>query len=695
MEIIRIQAFRIFLFTILNELSMSYYLFPFDKIPKNSRIVLYGAGNVGKQFYDQATETNFCEIVLWLDKKADGILIKQPETVVNLNSNEYDFALIAIENEAIVLEVKALLMNYGVPESKILHSIHVSSKFRKQVENKKQKTLDLIPTLKPLQSKETPQYIVSLTSYGKRLTDTAPYAITTLFNQTIQPNKIVLWVANEDKEHIPQIMGKLIEKGLEIRFCEDIKAYTKLIPALQEFPDDYIITADDDLYYPQNWFEELMAEHKKNPNKIICHRAHGIKVDENHNPLSYNKWDFCIEPNEYFAHIFISQEQSVYSHQLEAIFPTGVGGILYPPKCFYKDILNKELFMKLCPMADDIWFWAMAILNKEFFGEECPYIVIENGYSRNLQDVEPEQQQNGNALWNYNISEKGNDKQLKAIIEHYPQIKEILGKIEPFQSTNKEHFVPNEIKNVYENILYLIHVFAYFLDCQYIKKNNYQKVLDYACGDGYGSYFIANSCKQSQIIGVDIDNDALTIAKEKYKLNNLQFKHISEIDGKFDFICAHQIIEHVDDVNAFLYNLKNLLNPAGMLIISTPQREYRLNDEQMPWSFGHKREYTKHEFENEIKSVFPNAQIYQMSGDKDLLSIEYQRVANARKDKKNYGGIIPMSYQLHKKYSLDDLVLQSKETKDSVNLFAIIFPISLDLQDENRPPSKITVMAPK
>jgi SAM-dependent methyltransferase len=550
-------------------------------------------------------------------------------------------------------------------------------------------TFKLIPTLRPLESRNSPRYIVSLTSYKKRLSDTAPYAIVTLFDQSIKPDKIVLWVANEDRENVPEIMEKLVAKGLEIRFCEDIRAYTKLIPALLEFPDDYIITADDDLYYPQSWFEQLLVEHKKNPRKIICHRAHGIKVDENHSPLSYNKWDFCIEPNLYFVHIFISQEQSVHKHQFEAIFPTGVGGILYPPRCFYKDITNKELFVKLSYMNDDIWYWAMAILNREYFGEENPYIVVENGYSKNLQTIAPEQQQDGNALWNYN-SQGVNDKQLKAVIEHYPQIKEVLEKIEPFQSTNKEHFVPNEIKNVYENILYLIHIFAYFLDCQYIKKNNCQKILDYACGDGYGSYFVANSCKDSRVFGVDIDNDALAVAREKYNLSNLQFRHISEIDGKFDFICVHQIIEHVDNVNEFLNRLKDLLNPQGIIVISTPQREYRLNERQTPWSFGHKREYTKSEFENEVKSVFPDAQIYQMSGDKDLLYVEYQRVARNRKDRKIYGGIIPTDYQLNRTYGLDDLFLQSDTTKDSINLFAIIFSAS-----ENREVDKIMVEAPK
>jgi len=103
---------------------MSYHLFPFDKVPKNSRIILYGAGNVGKQFYNQVTETNFCEIVLWLDKNADGILVKQPATFTNLNIENYDFVVIAIENKTIANDVKIFFTNYKVPESKIIHYIH-------------------------------------------------------------------------------------------------------------------------------------------------------------------------------------------------------------------------------------------------------------------------------------------------------------------------------------------------------------------------------------------------------------------------------------------------------------------------------------------------------------------------------------------------------------------------------------------
>jgi len=100
---------------------MSYF-FPFDAVPKNSRIVLYGAGTVGRQFYSQVTETTLCKIVLWLDKKADGILVKLPETIADFNASDYDAVIIAIESKTIAFEVKNLLMNYGVSENKIIHN---------------------------------------------------------------------------------------------------------------------------------------------------------------------------------------------------------------------------------------------------------------------------------------------------------------------------------------------------------------------------------------------------------------------------------------------------------------------------------------------------------------------------------------------------------------------------------------------
>jgi glycosyltransferase involved in cell wall biosynthesis len=378
-------------------------------------IYIWGAGHYGV-LTTLRLKNEGVKIKGFIDRDAKLIKIRLGLPVLELNEikNENSQIIIAIQNEEAIKEIMETL---SLHEFKFEISPLVP-KPKEYFKICKKETLDLIPTLKLLESKNSTKYIVSLTSYGKRLTDTAPYAIVTLLNQSVKPDKIILWVANEDEEKIPQIMEELTQKGLEIRFCEDIKSYKKLIFALETFPDDYIITADDDVYYPENWLEQLIAEHEKHPEKIICHHAHGIKVDENCNLLPYSQWDCYIKRKDYF-------------NKLEVIFPVGVGGILYPPKCFNKDIANEELFMKLAPQADDIWFWAMAVTNKEYFGKESPCILIENGYSRNLQIIEPEQDQGKNALWNYNHSQGGNDKQFKAVIEHYPQIREYLNKIKP------------------------------------------------------------------------------------------------------------------------------------------------------------------------------------------------------------------------------------------------------------------------
>jgi hypothetical protein len=402
-------------------------------------VYIWGAG-----YYGVLTalhlENEGIKIRGFIDKNAKAIKSKLDLPVLELNEieNKNSQIIIAIQNEYAIIEIMDILLLH-----KFTFEIsHLVKKPKKYFEIRKKETLSLIPTLEPLESKKSPKYIVSLTSSGKRLSETAPYTIITLFNQNINPDKIILWVANEDKEEIPQIMEELIKKGLEIRFCEDIKSYKKLIFALEAFPDDYIITADDDIYYPKNWFEQLINEHKKYPKKIICH---------------------CAIPTEY-------------------------AGTLYPPKCFNKDVTNKELFMKLASHADGIWFWAMAITNKEYFGEDNPYVIIENGYCKNLQPVAYEQTLIENTLRNYNCLLNENDRQLNAVIEHYPQIREYLSKIVKDLQTMDLFYLQRRFDIIFKYFyakwsfvvqtdfpkqIYLSHIFAFN---KFYEKSPYKKL---------------------------------------------------------------------------------------------------------------------------------------------------------------------------------------------------------------------------
>jgi hypothetical protein len=244
-------------------------------------------------------------------------------------------------------------------------------------------------------SANSPRFIITLTSYGKRVNGKAPYAIHSLFNQSVQPDKIVLWLA-----HGTRISGKLkrLEKmGLEIRFCDDIKSYKKLIPALSEFPDDILVTADDDIFFPPDWLKLLKETHFKNPDKICCHRAHEICLDENKNIIPYTQWRAAIKSIEYS----------------KRLFPTTGAGVLYPPHSFNKEVFNIPKFQTLAPTGDDVWFWAMARHNRKEF------VLVKDNIST-LTGIGI----NNDGLWK--INNGNNDEQIKSVLKAYPDVYESI-----------------------------------------------------------------------------------------------------------------------------------------------------------------------------------------------------------------------------------------------------------------------------
>lgn len=250
-------------------------------------------------------------------------------------------------------------------------------------------------------SNDKPQFIVTLTSYGNRIKNISHLAIKSILNGDTLPDRIILWLAHNDKNKISKQLLKLQEQGLEIRFCEDLKSYKKLIPALCEYPKDILITIDDDLRYKKDWFAKLKQTFINDSHKICCHRAHLITFDNENKILPYKKWEHC---------------KANYQSPAKFIFPTGCGGILYPPNSLHTNVLDEKLFMTLCPKADDIWFWAMAKLQAT---EHC---VVPNGY--NLDDKKNDLQKKGGeeSLWLKNVEENWNDKQINTILEKYPML---------------------------------------------------------------------------------------------------------------------------------------------------------------------------------------------------------------------------------------------------------------------------------
>ncbi len=195
-----------------------------------------------------------------------------------------------------------------------------------------------------------PRIIVSLTSIPDRMSD-LHYTLYSLLCQTKKPDMVILWLG-EDKfpnkeQDLSESILALCKNGLTIKWCRDIRSYTKLVPALKEFPEDIIITVDDDIYYSQNLVKTLYDEYLVHPNMVHCIRAHKITKGKSGKILPYNEWEHEIQNTEPSCDNFL----------------TGVGGVLYPPHSLYKEVFNEQLFKKLAPTADDIWFWAMAVKN--------------------------------------------------------------------------------------------------------------------------------------------------------------------------------------------------------------------------------------------------------------------------------------------------------------------------------------------
>lgn len=188
--------------------------------------------------------------------------------------------------------------------------------------------------------------IVSLTSFPARF-NVLHLTLKCLLSQTVKPDAVVLWIVHADGASLPHPVLALEHKGLTIRFCRDTKSFKKIIPALSAYPDSFIVTADDDMFYPDNWLEALVTEYAGNRSEVLCHRAHKIRLNDDGRPLPYRDWEF---------------ETSCRSRS-PLMFPTSGAGVLYPPGVFDLRVSDEAMFSSLCPTADDIWLYWMARLN--------------------------------------------------------------------------------------------------------------------------------------------------------------------------------------------------------------------------------------------------------------------------------------------------------------------------------------------
>lgn len=236
------------------------------------------------------------------------------------------------------------------------------------------------------------EIVVSFTTYSKRIRD-VHLVLESIAQQTILPNRVILWLAEDEFNlyDLPFSVASRVTCGLDIRFYKDIKSYKKIIPTLKKFPNSIIITLDDDIIYPLDTIELLLKEHKKYPRAIVGNRAHKV-VYKKGKMSPYKKWEKEVKENS------------------GNVFLTGCGAILYPPDTLHADVTNSDIFMSICPYADDIWLYFMAKLK----GTE-----IRKASGRDFNEFVEVSSNNSSGLNKLNVDRGYNDKQIRQIIEHY------------------------------------------------------------------------------------------------------------------------------------------------------------------------------------------------------------------------------------------------------------------------------------
>ncbi len=252
---------------------------------------------------------------------------------------------------------------------------------------------------------ENSNIVISLTTFPDRISYVW-MTIVSLLNQNNKPYKVVLWLAEEQfpDRKIPKSLSRLCKRGLVIKYCDDLKPHKKYFYTMQNWPDKYVLTCDDDMFYPENLLAELWENSQKHPNKIICNNSMKVTYDLEGNFIRRDQW----------LHIAVQMEGL-------QVCPVGCGGVLYPPHALSEEAFEKEALKEIALCQDDVWLKGMAVLNRtEAYNS--------GKYSRDFFNNVYTQK---SGLWQKNIAYEEekyspNEMAWMKMIERYPKIEEIL-----------------------------------------------------------------------------------------------------------------------------------------------------------------------------------------------------------------------------------------------------------------------------
>lgn len=136
-----------------------------------------------------------------------------------------------------------------------------------------------------------------------------------------------------------------------------------------------------------------------------------------------------------------------------------------------------------------------------------------------------------------------------------------------------------------------------------------KRVLDAACGEGYGTAMLATVA--SEAVGVDVNHEAVTHARQRYAgqpglgFQQADVTRLPFDDAHFDVVVSFETLEHLENQAGMLTEFERVLAPGGFLFISSPDKAV-YSEEQGSENPFHVRELYRHELEQLLGAHFPH-----------------------------------------------------------------------------------------
>ena len=236
--------------------------------------------------------------------------------------------------------------------------------------------------------------ILALTSHPPRFAklDTV---LRRLLDQTFKPDRLILYLDDFLKPgDVPEAITSLMQYGLEIRYVpHNLKPHNKYFFAMQEFPEDLVITMDDDMIYSRELVETLVASWRRFPDSVSALRAHKIAFKGRDEFRPYVEWGW--ECNE-------------RDRPSMRYMATGCGGILYPPHSIPEEGFDVDAIKAASLNNDDLWL--------KFMELRTGTKVVICGRQAFLDAVEVEEVQQ-TALRLENVKQGANDRHIQLLMD--------------------------------------------------------------------------------------------------------------------------------------------------------------------------------------------------------------------------------------------------------------------------------------